>query len=78
MEISMSYLKVVGEENLGRDSSTKAIINTSNKEYELYLARKTASKSQKHEIERQAQELDCVKNELSEIKQMISLLISRR
>jgi hypothetical protein len=72
------YLKVVGEEGLVRDTSTKAIINTNVKDYEVYLARKNASKSQKLEIERQAQELDCVKNELSEIKQMISLLISRR
>jgi saccharopine dehydrogenase-like NADP-dependent oxidoreductase len=74
----MSYLKVAGDESLVRDVVSKAIINTNNKDYELYLARKNASKCQKLEIERQAHELDCVKNDLSEIKQMISLLISRR
>lgn len=73
----MAYLKVVGEDSLVRDSSTKAIINTSNKDYELYLARKTVSKSQKLEIERQAKELESVKDDLSEIKQMLSLLINK-
>ena len=73
----MAYLKVVGEDSLVRDSSTKAIINTSNKDYELYLARKNVSKSQKLEIERQAKELESVKDDLSEIKQMLSLLINK-
>ena len=77
MENVMAYLKVVGEDSLVRDSSTKAIINTSNKDYELYLARKTVSKSQKLEIERQAKELESVKDDLSEIKQMLSLLINK-
>jgi hypothetical protein len=73
-----NYLKVAGEDGLVRDVSTKAILNTNNKEYEIYLARKNAAKSQKLEIERQGMELKEVKTELSEIKQMLSILINKQ
>jgi hypothetical protein len=74
----MEYLKVQGEDGLVRDISSQAILNTNNKEYETYIARRDAVKAQKLELERQGRELTEVKSELSEIKQMLSILINKQ
>ena len=73
----MEYLKVQGEDGLVRDISSQAILNTNNKEYESYVARRDAAKAQKLELERQGKELTQVKSDISEIKQMISILINK-
>jgi hypothetical protein len=73
----MEYLKVQGEDGLVRDISSQAILNTNNKEYESYVARREAAKAQKLELERQGKELTQVKSDISEIKQMISILINK-
>jgi hypothetical protein len=74
----MEYLKVQGEDGLVRDVSNQAILNTNNKEYESYIARRNAALAQKLELERQGKELTEVKSELSEIKQMLSILINKQ
>jgi hypothetical protein len=74
----MEYLKVEGIDGLIRDTSSKAILNTNNKEYESYLARRNAAQAQKLEIERQGMEIKEVKSELSEIKHMLSILINKQ
>ena len=73
----MEYLKVQGEDSFIRDVSSQAILNNNNKEYESYIARRDAVKSQKLELERQGKELTQVKSDISEIKQMISILINK-
>ncbi len=73
----MEYLKVQGEDGLVRDVSSQAILNTNNKEYDSYIARRDAVKAQKLELERQGRELTQVKSDISEIKQMISILINK-
>ena len=74
----MQYLKVEGQESLVRDISSKAIINTNSKDYETYVARRNAAMAQKEQIEQQGKELEQVKTDISEIKQMLSLLINRQ
>ena len=74
----MEYLKVQGEDSLVRDVSSQAILNNNNKEYESYIARRDAVKAQKLELERQGKELTQVKSDISEIKQMISILINKQ
>lgn len=71
------FLKVEGQEYLVRDTSNKAIINTNKSDYELYIARRNASLSQKEQIENQGRELEQVKSDISDIKQMLSLLINK-
>jgi hypothetical protein len=73
----MEYLKVQGEDGLIRDVSTQAILNNNSKEYESYIARRNAAMAQKLELERQGKELTQVKSDISEIKQMISILINK-
>jgi len=74
----MDFLKVEGLDGLIRDVSNKAILNTNSKEYETYIARRDAAKAQKQELERQGKELQDVKSEISEIKQMLQILINKQ
>lgn len=76
--MDIGYLKVKGEDALVRDTSTKAILNTNNKEYETYIARKTAAKAQKDQLQQQAIEIQELKNNMSEIKQMLLTLINKQ
>lgn len=73
----MDFLKVEGNDGLVRDVSSQAILNTNNKEYESYISRKNAIKTQKLELERQGKQIDQINSDLSEIKQMISILINK-
>ena len=76
--MEQNYLKVSGHENLVRDMSSKAVINTSMVEYEEYMARRRA-KEQEHElIAKQAEEINNLKSDISEIKQMLQMLIKDR
>lgn len=71
------YLKVVGHENLVRDTSSKAVINTSMVEYEEYMARRRAKDQEKELIAKQAEEINNLKSDISEIKQMLQMLMNR-
>lgn len=72
----MGYVKVEGNAGLVRDMTTKAIINTNNTDYLNYINRKNSMMDQKTEMERQSAEINSIKNDLNEIKQLliISLL----
>lgn len=72
------YLKVSGHENLVRDMSSKAVINTSMTEYEEYMARRRAKEQEQQLIAKQAEEINNLKSDISEIKQMLQMLIKDR
>lgn len=72
------YLKVEGHDNLVRDMSSKAVINTSMVEYEEYMARRRAKEQEKELIAKQAEEINNLKSDISEIKQMLQMLIKDR
>lgn len=72
------YLKVKGCDGLVRDVTTNAILNSDTTEYQRYLAQKNANLSKKAEIERHAEEINNIKSDLSEIKQMLLALMSSR
>jgi hypothetical protein len=67
----MTFLKVEGKEGLVRDPSTNAIINVNQDEYQKYLARRNKKTSD-------AQRIENLENELSEIKRMLSILINNK
>lgn len=68
-----NFLKVEGNDSLVRDVSTHAIINTNNAEYENYLKKKNHMSSQLIEIERNTNDINSIKQELSEIKELLLL-----
>jgi hypothetical protein len=74
----IDYLKVDGNDNLVRDTSSKAIINTNVKEYYNYVEKRNVMLKQKQELEKQSQEINNLKKDMSEIKDMLSILIGKK
>ena len=62
-------LKVQGHTDLYRDEATSAIINTSS-DYSKYIEKRNLR-------EQQAKELDGLKSEVSDIKQMMMLILEK-
>lgn len=68
----MSYkLKVEGHPQLVRDSETNGIINTNKTEYQLYMSRRQARKSQSDQIKYACREINNLKQEMIEIKTLL-------
>ena len=65
------YYKVEGNDSLIRDGSSKAIINTNAKEYHNYVEKRNMMAKQK-------QEIDSLKKDMSEIKEMLATLIGKQ
>ena len=77
---NVRYLKVEGHTGLVRDTLTGAILNTNKTEYENYLRQKEAVEKRMLEtkqISQHTEEINNIKTELSEIKQMLLLLLDR-
>ena len=73
----MAILKVKGHDNLVRDTSSNAIINTSTSEYKIYMARHRARNKQSDELRNACKEINTLKAELREIKSLIKKVIEK-
>jgi hypothetical protein len=67
--------KVEGHESLVRDLSSHAIVDTNDDGYEAYRRSRENAKKQSILIKNQKEEIDCLKSDIQEIKQMLNLLI---
>ena len=67
----MSRLKVQGFSNLVRDTRSNAIINTSASEYKIYMQRRKARENQADKLRDVCKEINTLKTELREIKNLI-------
>ena len=67
----MSRLKVQGYDSLVRDTKTNAIVNTSTSEYTIYMQRVKAREKQGDQIRNCVKEINSLKSELREIKELI-------
>lgn len=72
-----TIVKIQGKDGLVRDISTSAIINTNRSEYQNYINRRDAALSKQRQFEEHSEEINNMKTELSEIKQMLLLLINK-
>tara|TARA_B100001996_G_C18554681_1_gene552261 strand:+ start:185 stop:406 length:222 start_codon:yes stop_codon:yes gene_type:complete len=73
----MARLKVEGYDNLVRDVSTSAIVNTSASDYQIYMQRRQAREKQGDQIRGAVKEINTLKKELREIKELIKEVIKR-
>ncbi len=64
------YIQVEGHSNLLRDEDSTAIINNDVNSYEIYKKRRETMKSQRNEI-------NTLKDEVSEIKNLLHTLIEK-
>ena len=73
----MTILKVKGHDNLVRDTRSNAIINTNKSEYQIYMARVRAREKQGDEIRNAVKEINNLKAELREIKNLIKEVVKK-
>jgi wobble nucleotide-excising tRNase len=72
------FLKVQGHASLVRDTTTGAILNNNRTEYEEYLDRKKKAEAREAEISQHTEDINNIKNELSDIKQLLLQLVSTK
>jgi len=71
----MALLKVEGHQSLIRDTSSNAVINSSSSEYTIYMARHRARNKQSDELRTACKEINNLKAELREIKELIKGIV---
>lgn len=74
----MDYIKVEGHEGLVRDASTGAIINTSRSDYQTYILARNRAMQRENEISRQAEEINNLKQDVSEIKDLLLQILAQK
>jgi hypothetical protein len=70
-------LKVEGHESLARDVRSNAIVNTSKTEYQIYMNRIKSREQQSDEIRNTIKEINVLKQELFEIKNLLKEVIKK-
>jgi hypothetical protein len=73
----MTRLKVEGYDDLIRDTRSNAIVNTNVSEYKSYMARVTAREKQGDDIRNAVKEINNLKAELREIKNLIKEVVKK-
>ena len=72
------YAQVEGHASLIRDMSSNAIISTNESEFSAYQKRREAEKKRHQQINDQLYEIESLKNEMLEIKTLLSQLIANK
>lgn len=72
----MYFTKVDGSPHLIRDEQTNAILNTNMTEYEEYKKQKRIKENENQRIENLENDLNCMKNDLGEIKDLLRSMIN--
>ena len=71
------FVKVKGHTNLQRDLNTNAVINTNVSDYSLYMKRIKTRQKDNDKLKDAVREINNLKNELLEIKQMIKEIVKK-
>lgn len=71
------HLKVEGHDNLVRDTSSKAIINTNKNAYEVAKRRAVEAQRQRDVMRETAREINTLKSEMHEIKHLLQELVKK-
>jgi hypothetical protein len=72
----VDFLKVEGHASLVRDTTTGAILNNNRTEYEEYLYRKKQAEHRDAQISQHTDDINKIKNDLSDIKNLLQQLLS--
>ena len=72
------FTKVLNYENLVRDNNSNAIVNTNISEFESYLKRKRAQSKERDQIRSAVREINNLKQELYEIKNLIKNCLGKK
>jgi len=68
-------VKIKDKDGLARDISSGAVINTNATDYMNYMAKMNAQKSLQEKISANFDDIQSLKTDITEIKQMLTMLI---
>ena len=71
------HIPVEGKSGFYRDSDSTAIINKDKKAYIAYMERKKGVENKNSELDQMIEDLDNVKNELGDIKGLLSTIVQK-
>jgi len=71
------FVPVEGKSGLYRDSDSTAIVNKDKKAYLEYMQRKKIAENKSDEFNKMKEDLDNVKGELGDIKDLLSTLVQK-
>jgi len=72
------FLKVEGYDNIVRDTSSNAIVSSSKTEYQMYMQRCKSREKQGDEIRGAIKEINNLKSEFKEIKNLLTKVLSKQ
>jgi len=72
------YLKVEGHSSLIKNTKTHAVINTNKNAYLSYKKRLQEAQKQRDEIRSATREINNIKCEMHEIKDMLKILLDKK
>ena len=73
----MKVIKVQDDTNLVRDVETGAILFNNSTQHHKYVEQRKRFVSRNEQVEQQAEEINSMKNDISEIKGMLTALLNR-
>ena len=71
----MSFIKIQNYENLVKDTKTNAVVNTNKSEFQMYMKRHKERNEQGDKLRNVCKEINTLKAELREIKELIKGLV---
>ena len=72
----MDFVKVKDHEHLIRNTKSNCILNTNKAEYDEYITRRKLKKSEKNKVENIERDISTLRNEITEIKDMLRSLVN--
>ena len=72
----MDYVKVKDHDHLIRNTKSNCIINTNKAEYDEYITRRKLKKSEKNKVENIERDISTLRNEITEIKDLLRSLVN--
>ena len=72
----MDFIKVKNNEHLVKNTKSNFIINTNKSEYDEYIARRKLKKSEKNKVDNLERDISTLRDEITEIKDMLRSLVN--
>lgn len=72
-----NFVKIENAPGLVRDLTSGAIINTNRSAKEAFLAKQKAQNELKQQVQQNSDKIEKIESDVSEIKQMLMLLINK-
>jgi hypothetical protein len=73
----MKHTKIEGHPDLIRDVKTNAILNNNKSEYEKYIIASQVKKVEKTKVEKIEGEIEYLKDDITEIKNILQTILSK-